>query len=102
MHSTIQMGTKKGFLCIIVYLSTPGCIQNYLPLKLKTLDHLNPQITEHFLTSAMLVDFSQFCDIHHLIPWVLDLRPKHTTAYLAQTKEGGELGDIPQIPSNCF
>ena len=25
------------------------------------------------------MDFPQFSDIHHLIPQVLDLRPKHTT-----------------------
>jgi hypothetical protein len=33
----------------------------------------------HFLTSATLVDFPQFRDTHHIIPRILDLRPKHTT-----------------------
>jgi hypothetical protein len=39
--------------------------------------HRCPYIHDHFLTSATLVDFPQFYDVHHLIPQVLDLRPKH-------------------------
>ena len=33
-------------------------------------------MTEHFIASVTLVDLPQFPDIHHLIPRVLDLRPK--------------------------
>ena len=35
-------------------------------------------MTEHFIASVTLVDLPQFPDIHHLIPRVLDLRPKST------------------------
>ena len=44
-------------------------------------DHPNTQITSHLFTSATLVDFPEFPNIHHLIPQVLDLRPKHTTEH---------------------
>ena len=46
---------------------------------IKVHDHHNTEITQHLLTSATLVDFPQFPNIYHLIPQVLDLRPKHTT-----------------------
>ena len=43
---------------------------------IKVLHHHDDLITQHLLTSATLVDFPQFRNIHHLIPQVLDLRPK--------------------------
>jgi hypothetical protein len=52
-------------------------VKNYLQFNLH--DHPSTEIFQHLLASATLVDFPQFRDIHHLIPQVLDLRPKHTT-----------------------
>jgi len=40
------------------------------------------------------VDFPQFPDIHHLIPRVLDLRPKHTTERSYYQVEDSEKWEI--------
>jgi len=56
----------------------------------KVEDYPNKHVIERFLTSATLVDFPQFCDIHHLIPLVLDSRAKYTVKdYDAQTEDTG-------------
>jgi len=44
---------------------------------IKVYDHPSTDMFRRLLASATLVDFPQFRDIHHLIPRVLDLRPKH-------------------------
>ena len=40
------------------------------------------------------MDFPQFPDIHHLIPRVLDLRPKHTTERSYHQVEDSEKWEI--------
>ena len=42
-------------------------------------DHHDSKVNRHLLTSATLVDFPEFPNVHHFIPQVLDLRPKNTT-----------------------
>ena len=59
-------------------------IENWLHEELFAIsvqNHPDTKIFQHLLASATLVDFPQFRDIHHLIPRVLDLRPKHKTEH---------------------
>ena len=67
---------------LFTYHQHRDSIRNWLYEELSAIevhDHYDTEIIQHLLTSATLVDFPQFPDIHHLIPQILDLRPKHMT-----------------------
>ena len=50
--------------------------------------HPDTKINRHLLTSATLVDFPEFPNVHHLIPQILDLRPNYMLInYCRQIKD---------------
>ena len=57
-------------------------------------DHYDTEIIQHLLTFATLVDFPQFPNIHHLIPQILDLRPKDMTKRYSYQIEDSDKWEI--------